>query len=178
MLKIGLHDKIQPEINAFTALGNQLNNVPRLILSGEVNGFSCLLMTFMEGSTLFSLIRPLDAVDTDTIISQLRDFIQDLHRLGYSHSDLHPHNILWCSNTQKVHVIDFDRCKKITAQNSKDDYVFLSVLQQYLSSKDCDFSDELDEQFDAMENSNSPNPTFKDYNALDDSGSEGNTHIV
>ncbi len=105
------HDKIEKEMKALHDLV-KFDNIPSVLLSGEVIGHSCLLTTFMEGATLASLIRPVEKIDLLTIMTQLREFVFQLHLLGYSHCDLHPQNILWCSVMQKVHVIDFDYAQK------------------------------------------------------------------
>ncbi len=101
--------------------------VPRAFLMSETPTGPCLVMEFIEGKSLRTILGdrirlPLqEALD---IISQLAEVLAYLHSHGVYHRDLKPENVLIDSDG-KVHIIDFgiallQRARRVTWRNLSD----------------------------------------------------------
>jgi serine/threonine protein kinase len=52
--------------------------------------------------------RPFSIAEVKLIARQLLEALSFLHRAGLIHTDIKPRNLLWCSSTQEIRLIDFD----------------------------------------------------------------------
>lgn len=52
--------------------------------------------------------QPFSIAEVKLIARQLLEALSFLHRAGLIHTDIKPRNLLWCSSTQEIRLIDFD----------------------------------------------------------------------
>lgn len=81
---------------------------------GEENGFSYIVMQYVEGETLSDKIKngKLKVQDALDISIQVADALADAHRRGIIHRDIKPANIIVSPNNQ-VKVLDFGLAKRV-----------------------------------------------------------------
>jgi serine/threonine protein kinase len=124
VVKLGNHQKI-PErgdltkydlINEETSVYERIGEspyFPKKIEYGEYDHFNYLIIEYIEGRTLYDFvfeeqIRPLSKIFT--IGLGITQAINELYKMGYTHGDLSPHNIM-IKDESTVVLIDFERAE-------------------------------------------------------------------
>ena len=98
---------------------------------GEQNGFSYIVMQYLEGETLSAKIKirnlaPTDALD---IAIQIADALTEASARNIVHRDIKPANIIISANNQ-VKVLDFGLAKKIVFDPNDSELSFKTILSQ------------------------------------------------
>ncbi|UQA54737.1 AAA family ATPase [Polyangium aurulentum] len=91
--------------------------VEALALEPSEKGLS-LVLEALEGQPLGDVLRArrLDVKTALTIASKLAGILGAVHRLGIVHNNVEPQNILHCLDTGSVHLVDFGRATRISAE--------------------------------------------------------------
>jgi serine/threonine protein kinase/formylglycine-generating enzyme required for sulfatase activity len=98
---------------------------------GEQNGFSFIVMQYVEGETLSAKIksgrlRPPLALN---IAIQVADALAEAHASGIVHRDIKPANIIISANNQ-VKVLDFGLAKRLAFDSNESESSFKTLLSQ------------------------------------------------
>jgi eukaryotic-like serine/threonine-protein kinase len=98
---------------------------------GEQNGFSFIVMQYVEGETLSAKIKagnlkPLDTID---IAIQVGDALTEAHARGIVHRDIKPANIIVSTNNQ-IKVLDFGLAKRVVFDSTNNESSFKTILSQ------------------------------------------------
>jgi eukaryotic-like serine/threonine-protein kinase len=98
---------------------------------GEYDGFSFIVMQYVEGETLSKKLKggALKPVDAVNIAVQVADALSEAHDLGIVHRDIKPANIIISGNNQ-VTVLDFGLAKRIALDSSETGSSLKTMLSQ------------------------------------------------
>jgi formylglycine-generating enzyme required for sulfatase activity/tRNA A-37 threonylcarbamoyl transferase component Bud32 len=88
--------------------------VIELFQEGDVH---CLVMNYIEGETLFEIVKrrgsPIPEAEIVPCICQIGDALSVVHQIGLVHRDAHPGNIMLRSKDQRAVLIDFGIAKEL-----------------------------------------------------------------
>ena len=108
----------------------------------EANNTAYIVMEYLEGQTLKSVIEAQGKLDVDTAIEMIKPILQALdkvHEAGIIHRDIAPDNI-FITNDGRIKIIDFGASRFATTKHSKSLAVMLkpgySPEEQYRSGGD------------------------------------------
>jgi len=98
---------------------------------GEENGFSFIVMQYVEGETLSAkiksgILKPLDALN---ITIQVADALTEAHARNIVHRDIKPANIIISTNNQ-IKVLDFGLAKRLVFDSAESESSFKTILSQ------------------------------------------------
>ena len=102
--------KILNEIKTMTIAIQVSENVPKFYGLWKGKNSVGLVIEFIDGKTLSSLINVLSKEEKINIIIQLCDILEAIHSKNMIHRDLKPENIM-ISQGLKVYLIDFGVCR-------------------------------------------------------------------
>lgn len=109
-------------INEAKALA-RLNNLPGIVAVIDFfmeNGTSYIVMEFIEGKPMKSMLRERIRMDSEDVFNMLKPLIQSLseiHKTGIIHRDISPDNIM-ITNDSNIKLIDFGAARDISQNKS------------------------------------------------------------
>lgn len=109
-------------INEAKALA-RLNNLPGIVAVIDFfmeNGTSYIVMEFIEGKPMKSMLKERIRMDSEDVFNMLKPLIQSLcevHKLGIIHRDISPDNIM-ITNDSNIKLIDFGAARDVSQNKS------------------------------------------------------------
>ncbi|NUO99716.1 MAG: serine/threonine protein kinase, partial [Nonomuraea sp.] len=113
----GFRERFAREV--MTAAHLEHPNIVPVYAAGESEGRLYLVMRFVEGSDLESVLRergPLPLDDTLAFVRQLAAALDAAHRAGLVHRDVKPKNVLVDVEENHAYLCDFGIAKKVSAE--------------------------------------------------------------
>ena len=92
---------------------------PRVLVA--CSDMPMILMEYCEGATLAKVYATASPADRNRIESGVRSKVEELHRTGYCHCDIHNENVMVCGQPgeYEVRLIDFGCAEELSAESQE-----------------------------------------------------------